>query len=215
MTGSKRWMRDAERMLAIVGVITLIVLGWQRLAPARPGRALSPAEVALLRKHRPPGLVFPGAYPDTIELFIDYTCVYCAALYPVAAARGPSYGLAVHYVTGNTGSPSFEAAMAAECARRQGRFHQFSYELFARRDSLGVLPWRQFGAHAGISDLNALAECIGRRDAMDRIVADRKLAEQLHLRGTPSLIDRGRLYTGPTEVHAALQALSGGPAETH
>lgn len=132
--------------------------------------------------------------------FSDFQCPFCAQLSKTIRsmqARDPGrfrvvyrhYPLAQH-------THATEAAVAAECAGRQGRFAEYHDALFAAQDSIGTRSWTQFAATAGVADTTALKTCMAGPDTRARVEADAKQAAKLRLPGTPSVIIDGKLYSG-------------------
>jgi len=89
---------------------------------------------------------------------------------------------------------SHQAAQAVECATRQGRFAEMRDRLFAQQDSFGLKPWAAYAAAAGVPDTVRFASCLKDSTAAARIVRGSKLAEQLALSGTPTIMVNGWLY---------------------
>jgi protein-disulfide isomerase len=136
----------------------------------------------------------------TIVEFSDFQCPFCAQLSKTIRsmqASDPSrfrvvyrhYPLAQH-------THATDAAVAAECAGRQGRFAEYHDALFAAQDSIGSRTWTRFATDAGVADTTALKTCMAGTDVRARVDADAKAAAKLRLPGTPSVIVDGKLYSG-------------------
>jgi protein-disulfide isomerase len=86
------------------------------------------------------------------------------------------------------------AAVASECADRQGAFAAFARALFARQDSIGVRPWRAFAERASVSDLEAFEACAALpADSFPRIQYGLDLAERVGATGTPTVWINGEV----------------------
>ena len=181
-------IRDIEHVVVVAAAFVLIISLWHRLSVTSDIRTLSKAQKTVLREQSERPLVFPGNYPDTVVFFLDYRCPYCAVLYSDMVRDDARYGIVVRHVVANRNTLSAQAAVAAECARREGKFHAFSYALFARRDSIGLLSWQEFATAAGVPELDSLSQCIEYRTPIDVIEDDTELAQQLGLTGTPVAI---------------------------
>lgn len=201
-------MRDLERVAIVAAVGVLAMSFWQRLSLTPVSRGLSAAEARLLSGQTGRPLVFPGSYSDTIIVFLDYRCPYCAALYPDVVRPESRVGIVVRHALADQGSRSAQAAVAAECARQEGKFHAFSYALFARRDSIGVISWERFAAAAGVPDLPRFSLCIDKRATMELVDEDMQLARRLDLPGTPVAIHRGRMYVGPVGLGELMREIN-------
>lgn len=86
-----------------------------------------------------------------------------------------------------------EAAIAAECAARQGRFPELNRILFAQADSLGKRAWQDFASEAGISDLRRFQECMRSDEPAQAIERDLEAAGVLGVQGTPTFLINDRL----------------------
>jgi protein-disulfide isomerase len=89
------------------------------------------------------------------------------------------------------------AARAAECAGEQGRFEPMHNSLFVGSRQLRLKPWREFAAEAGVADLAAFESCVESKSPVPRIVDGAKLADDLGVRGTPTLIVNGWMLGQP------------------
>lgn len=133
----KSFARPIEGIAVVAAAVVLAAGVHQRVTAPREAWDLSADERRQLRDHGNRPLVFPGVFRDTIVLFLDYRCPSCAVLYPDLVRTDARYAVVVRHLAGPKGSLSAQAAIAAECARREDRLHAYSYALFARRDSIG------------------------------------------------------------------------------
>lgn len=202
--------RPLHTVVVVAAVLVLLSALRTRLAGPPDVRTLSAAQAEAFHNTSPAPLVFAGDYPDTLTLFLDYRCGYCAAIYPDLVRPDAPYGIVVRHVAPDRNTLSAQAAVAAECARRQGRFHAFSYALLARRDSIGLLSWEAFGRLAGVPSLEALTACTEARATIARIDADLNLSQRLDLTMTPVALYRGRLYFGPVRIGEIRRVQAGG-----
>jgi protein-disulfide isomerase len=83
------------------------------------------------------------------------------------------------------------SALAFECAAAQDRAVAMRQVLFMRQDSLGLLPWSQMAARAGVSDIVSFDTCVASRAYMARVDSGAAASERLGLRGTPTLFIDG------------------------
>lgn len=100
---------------------------------------------------------------------------------------------------------AYNAARAAECAAEQGAFEAFHRRLYADVDWLGD-AFRRFASDAGVHNLPAFEDCMGRRDPVPRIEADIQAARDLQISGTPGVIVNGLLF-GYTPGRAEIEEL--------
>jgi protein-disulfide isomerase len=180
--------------------ITGLLVRRELFAPA----AGAPAEVKVRdwRRYAATGsLLGPGAAELRVVEFSDFQCPFCAnasGSLRALRARYPGRVTVVyrHFPLESIHPHAFAAAVAAECAGRQGRFEAFHDALFAHQDSIPAEGWDGFAARAGIPDGNAFAACV--RDARVAAVVrrDMEAGKGLGVRGTPSFVFDGKLVQG-------------------
>jgi protein-disulfide isomerase len=139
----------------------------------------------------------PESAAVTLVEFADFECPFCQRLAPELDALWEKRKGAVRFVykfMPLSMHPHGEiAARAAIAAHAQGKFWEMHHQLFAN------------GEHLDPTDLDEYAKAIGldvdrfRRDMQSpatsaRIDADRKLADTLGVKGTPTLYIDGREY---------------------
>lgn len=201
------WLRSVEHVLAVAGVILLCQPLWHGESSADSRMVLTTGERRAYASRATKPLVFAGEYSDTIAVFIDYLCAYCAAIYSDIARIGAPYGLELRHAVANPYSPRGLTAVASECAREQERFHAYNYALFSKRDSIHLVSWGAFGKAAGVPRLLALDECIDLRRPIEVVALDARLAAALAIRATPTAIHRGMIYEGPVRIYELISAL--------
>lgn len=92
------------------------------------------------------------------------------------------------------------AAVASECAARQGKFEQMHELLFDKSDSIGVLQWTEFARRATVPDIATFNSCLADPASASNVDADLQAALQLKAQGTPTmLVDGIRLNGAPTQ----------------
>lgn len=152
--------------------------------------------------------------PAVIMEFSDYLCPACRQF------NGLS-GKLLRQNYANSGSikwisfdfplhpESWAPAMAAQCAKRQGKYWEMKDLLFARVDSWGREnnPNRKFVDYArdlGL-DSGAFKTCVDGQETVAEVRATRAYGEALGISGTPSIffngeyVDRGRDYASLEE----------------
>jgi protein-disulfide isomerase len=151
----------------------------------------------------------PESAPVTLVEFADFECPFCQHIAPELdqlfdAKRDrlrfvfKFMPLAMH----PRGEPAARAAIAAQA---QGKFWEMHHQLFAN------------GGHLEDSDLDMYAKAIGldlprfhtdlHSAATDeRLKADRKLADDLGVKGTPSLFINGHSYDGKADIYEWVDA---------
>lgn len=147
----------------------------------------------------------PASAPVTIVEFSDFQCPFCArfardVLAP-ARARYPA-AISVMYRHWPLSIHRFatDAAIASECAARQGRFEQYHDALFATQDSIGAWSFQRFARIAGVPDLAAFTRCLSDAEAAARVSRDRRAAIAVGAAGTPTFIVNGVVLGAPLDA---------------
>lgn len=185
--------------LLFVGAATVITArsAWHAAGSIPAIQGLSSEQSRSFDRATPREVLFEGQFRDTVVFFLDYRCAWCTVLYQDIVRPEAPFAIVVrHFAPGGIAGLSGQAAVASECSRAQGRFHPFSYALFGRRDSIGVLGWEDFARAAAVPDPAAFRECVDRREFADRVADDLALARMLELPGTPTAVHGGRRYWG-------------------
>ncbi|WP_419935862.1 thioredoxin domain-containing protein [Candidatus Palauibacter sp.] len=143
--------------------------------------------------------------------FADYDCPACRLVAPTVIERTTQGGATVvvrHLSSQQAGSPGREAARAAICADRQGRF-ALAHEALMTDDSwLDTRDWAGLAASIGIADLAAFNTCLNDESAERRLLRDRILADTLKIPGTPTYVTTQGLHVGVAGFAAASRAVA-------
>ena len=139
--------------------------------------------------------------PVVITEFADFQCPGCRSLQPVLDSFVTKSGgkLAVlHRHFPLTGIHPFArlAAIAAECAGRQGRYAAYQRVLYAAQDSIGSIAFATLASRANVPDSAAFVRCETDPAVRSRIDDDIAEASRLDLAGTPSLVIGDSVYMG-------------------
>lgn len=138
--------------------------------------------------------------PLVITAFMDFTCPFCSQMASVidslVGAHPQKFRAVFHYFPLRGQELAIPAAIAAECAREQGRFRDVYKALFAHQDSIGAWAWADFAEEAGVPDLDAYSDCVSRPDTeFTQIAAGRRAGEEGGVRGTPTIWLNGDFVT--------------------
>lgn len=189
-------------------LVTAVVLRRELLDPPLPAEAA----VSALRQvedweelAREGAVMGPADAPVRIVEFSDFQCPFCRVVQETLAAvrsRHPERVAIVyrHLPLDAIHPHARAAANAVECAGEQGRFAEYHDRLFALQDSIGTTPWDRYAADAAVPDLEAFRRCVAENRYADRVERDARLAAELGLDVTPTLIVNGTVYPGaPTK----------------
>ena len=99
---------------------------------------------------------------------------------------------------------AFEAAKAAVCAERQGRFWEFRDLLFAEGQDLSG-PGLTALARAGGLNETEFTECLKDDPAPGRVRRDMELGRKAGVDGTPAVFVNGRRIADVRQLDTAIQ----------
>ena len=212
-----RW--DTVLTVVLVGcaVLTTGLVLRRELFPtvAQPSMPQEPVFVEDWKTHLSKGVPLgsPEAPVQLIE-FADYECPFCASFHKTLESVRQRYPtqIAVTYVHYPIQGHRFAepAARVAECAGEQGKFEAMHARLYEWQDQFGLKPWSEFATAAQVADAAAFDSCVKRTEPLERVVEGRKLAEQLDVRGTPTVIVNGWQLRRPpdaTELDAMVKKI--------
>jgi protein-disulfide isomerase len=145
----------------------------------------------------------PVGAPITLVEFADFECPYCAMMAPVLEQVWQQRSHEMRFVykfMPLSGHPHGEpAARAAIAALDQGKFWEMHDVLFANRDHLEQSDIDGYAKELGL-DINRFHADMQAQTTTDRIATDRKAADSLDVKGTPTIYVNGREF----DVHQDL-----------
>ncbi len=193
-----------------VAVISLVVIAGLtvRRELFSSGRAVNPSipreqrRITNWRTYTENGhRVGPDSAVVTIVEFEDFECPVCGVFnrgpfrsivskYPgQVAVVYKHWPLTIHRL-------AYPAARAAECAAAQGRFQEYRQLLYDKQDSIGLKPFEDFAASAGVADLRAFKACNTTPGPVPLIESDISEAKSLEAHGTPTILVNGLMLVG-------------------
>jgi protein-disulfide isomerase len=200
--GRKRWRGALDAVATVTMILASLAVIWAVFAsrkvtqssatsPPRsaPTRAMPPTPVPLADSP----ILGRADAPLAIIEFSDYECPFCAQFhsktFPLIRASHIDSGkalFALRHLPLERHRFALEAAKAAECAFRQGRFWPFHEELFRLPLALDPLSLRSKAAAVGVE--SAAFESCWTSDIQGRIERDIELAREIGVRSTPSFL---------------------------
>lgn len=141
----------------------------------------------------------PGAPVQLVE-FGDFECPFCRkfhAAFEAVRQRHPN-AVALTFVHYPLSSHRFAmpVAIAAECARRSGRFEEFTRLVFEKQDSLGLVQVAEIASRAGV-DPRAHKECVAEPEVEGVVEAGRRLGDRIGVQYTPTVLINGWRFALP------------------
>lgn len=142
----------------------------------------------------------------TIVEFSDFQCPACGAAEPIVAqllVRYPNDVRLVykHFPLSSIHPYARPAAIAAECAREQGRFWEMHDRLFAGQHALSSEDLAAYASAAGL-DVAAWQSCLSTPEPAARVDADMALGERMGVHVTPTFVINGEPLQGVVPLAA-------------
>lgn len=141
-----------------------------------------------------------AAGPYRLLVWTDYQCPACkkfeGEVHRLRSRFGDSIAVAYRFYPLDVHPLAFRAAVAAECARVQGRFEPMHNALFAARLSGDSLAVAALAAEAGIENEHSFRMCLRDSAIAASVRADIARGKALDLHGTPSLEIGDKIATG-------------------
>jgi protein-disulfide isomerase len=145
----------------------------------------------------------PEGGPVILVEFADFECPFCQKMAPELDALWASHKDKVRFVykfMPLSMHPHGEsAARAAIAAQMQGKFWEMHEKLFANGQHLEPSDIEGYARAIGL-DLNRFRADIASPAVTARLDADRKLADELGVKGTPSIYIDGRAYDAKIDI---------------
>ena len=139
----------------------------------------------------------PESAPVTLVEFADFECPFCQKMAPELDALWEKHKdkvLFVYKFMPLSMHPHGESsARAAAAAQLQGKFWEMHHALFANGQHLEQPEVDGYARLAGL-DVDRLHADMASAAVNDRLAADKKLADDLGVKGTPTLFVDGREY---------------------
>jgi protein-disulfide isomerase len=145
----------------------------------------------------------PENAPVTLVEFADFECPACQRIAPSLDELWQKHKDAVRFVYKFMPLPMHPhgeiAARAAIAAHAQGKFWEMDRQLFASGSRLGESDLDQYAKALGL-DLDRFHADFASPATKGRIDADRKLADDLGVKGTPTLFINGHEYDAKVDL---------------
>lgn len=124
--------------------------------------------------------------------FSDYQCPFCSRVQPTIQLLRKKYGNKLIFAYRHSPLPfhkeADEAAIAAECARDQGKFEPYHDMLFENYRTINFPNLKRFAKKVGIKNLKVFNQCLDQEKYRTRLENDQKAAAAAGIRGTPGFI---------------------------
>jgi protein-disulfide isomerase len=198
----------ASNVAATLGILLIAGL-WLKEVIFPPPGPLDPRAVADWEYYAKTGsgkTIGSEEAPVTVTVFSDFECPFCRSLSAEIATLRARFPSEVKIVFRHFPLPRHEnarpAAIAAECAHKQGRFTSMHDALFAAQDTLARVSWAALGQVAGVPDSSRFAQCLVSEDVALAIDLDFTAGERLGVEATPTVLVGQWRIMGPADATA-------------
>lgn len=143
-----------------------------------------------------------------LVVFSDYECPFCKKMDAVLLNLESEFGERLEVEMLNFPLPfhpqALPAAIAAECARAQGKYQEYQHALFQNQDKLSSVFNLKLAQKLGLNTA-VFSQCQTDPAIVSKIEVDRQLGQFLGVNGTPSLYLNGKSMFGIEEAQLKLQ----------
>jgi protein-disulfide isomerase len=151
----------------------------------------------------------------TIVEFSDFQCPFCERFYTQTYALIRStYGDRVrfvyrHYPLTSIHPDALPSALAAECAKEQGKFWEYHDYLFSHQNNLSRDALISYATTVGVPDVKQFTTCFDEQKYLSTIQTDIKDANGYCFGtcGTPTFFINGNIFVGAQPYELFVQAI--------
>jgi protein-disulfide isomerase len=145
----------------------------------------------------------PDTAPVVVVEFADFECPFCQKVAPeiddLVAKRATKVRFVYKFMPLSMHPHGEQAARAAIAAQAQGKFWEMHHQLFANAGHLEDSDLEGYARALGL-DVSRFREDMKSAATRTRLDADRKLADDLGVKGTPTLFIDGREYDAKVDL---------------
>jgi protein-disulfide isomerase len=144
-----------------------------------------------------------GSAPITLVEFADFECPVCGSYYPTLEKAFEAKKEKVRFVFKNLPLPKHThaepAARAGIAAQNQNKFWEMHHKLFENQEHLEASDLDRYAKDIGL-DMTKFHADMTAKETDARLEADRKQADTLKVKGTPTIYINGREYDRSQEI---------------
>lgn len=138
--------------------------------------------------------------PITVIEYSEFECPYCRAVQPTIQKLLSEYQGKVRWVIRDfpiyVHRNAKPAAIAARCAKEQGKYWEMYQALFERQYALSYADFLQYGKKIGLY-LPAFEKCLAFPEKVEKIIDENyESGKKLKITGTPTFFINGRKHSG-------------------
>ncbi len=146
-----------------------------------------------------------------IVVFMDLECPACRQFHRSALAEFRrreepwGYSLAIVHFPLRIHPFAFEAARAAECVSNGHQFEAFVDTVLAQQSKIGRKSWSEFATEVGVTDSVQFVQCYERDLEPFRVEGGLRVASELGIRATPTVVVNGWVLPVPPSADELLR----------
>lgn len=164
-----------------------------------------------------------GAKDGAVMLleFSDFQCPYCKKVQPALRSLVKKYrdrvAFAYRHYPLAFHQEADGAAIAAECAREQGKFLEMHSRLYQQQSSQSVDELKEIAKDIGVADIRKFDTCLDGNKYRTLLDRDMEVAQSIGINGTPAFvigkydsktgIIKGEILTGAQPIEVIAQSL--------
>ena len=168
--------------------------------PSNASAAKTPTVTNVLGA-QPPNFLGSENASVTIEEFADFQCGACASKHPMMKELASAYGSRIKFIFRHypldiaAHDKAYDAAVAAEAARLQGKFWEMQNLLFTNQQAWSSNPdyrkiWDGYASQIGL-DVERFKNDMAGMNTKSRVDADKQRGRALNINSTPSVFING------------------------
>ena len=144
--------------------------------------------------------------PVVVVEYSDFQCPFCKKYSDetrrqIVAKYGDRVRMVFkHYPLERIHPHAMTAAIAAQCAQREGKFWEVHDQFFSRPDALDAQAVTDLGRSLGLSE--GYAACIVNEETRSEVEQDIQDASDVGVRGTPTFMINGQFLVGSQSASA-------------
>jgi protein-disulfide isomerase len=147
----------------------------------------------------------------TIVEYSDFQCPFCERHHPTLQKVMDDYGDKVqwvyrHFPLTSIHPQAMPSALASECAAEQGKFWEYSDELFKNQDSLSAEYYSTLAGELGLNQ-NKFDECVSSKKYQSVVDEDIASGSAAGVTGTPATFINGQLISGAVPYESIKQVI--------
>ncbi|OGL40418.1 MAG: hypothetical protein A2043_01380 [Candidatus Schekmanbacteria bacterium GWA2_38_9] len=147
----------------------------------------------------------------TIVEFSDFECSYCAKVQPTISKVLDEYKNEVkllfrHFPLTHFHKNAFKASLAAEAARKHGKFWTMHDKMFDNQQNIKEEDLLKYAAELKL-DIDEFKKAMNSQEVKDIVERDMQLGKEFGVLATPTFFVNGRMFLGNKPIEVFREAI--------